>query len=533
MNYFLRIISILTLFLTCNLVPLKAADLVNDYIFLLDISGSMIGEGDGKGNVVFPDLKTATKNFVQNTMPIGSHLHILTFGEKVFDVNEFNITSQESKNEIITYIDNLNAIGKRTDLYGTTQDALDIAAKISDRPVMMLIFTDGRDNVNRIPVCKVLSQYQRYKSKNPNLFVLCQYFSFSGDTKPLPFPSEIPTTRLNRDDVNFLSNLERALSQVDQKINDGLAIVKAEQEKLKKQSVALTKQKQVIEGKLKELSEGQKILSEAQEKQKNIYEEQLQSITIREESFKAEQKNRLVELQKQREILDEELAQITKKEEKLRGTAFLLIEADKLLESPIIEDVKKAKESYKSVLKTDKRNARAIQGIKNTDQKIEQLTPAYKKVRYWIYSLIILFIFFVINRLIYLDIIPGPGKLFSTRSMSCTITYNIMGSESDLDDISSKIHFREKDRTIFIGNKSGELCLDHPAVTDNHLSITRRKNKLYLTPRNGAVYDSVKNQIKSEKLLRTLAEDFFLTLKDKAEDENQLQELKIKIAVNS
>jgi len=108
-----------------------------------------------------------------------------------------------------------------------------------------------------------------------------------------------------------------------------------------------------------------------------------------------------------------------------------------------------------------------------------------------------------------------------------------MGSESDLDDISSKIHFREKDRTIFIGNKSGELCLDHPAVTDNHLSITRRKNKLYLTPRNGAVYDSVKNQIKSEKLLRTLAEDFFLTLKDKAEDENQLQELKIKIAVNS
>lgn len=247
MNYFLRIISILTLFLTCNLASVKAADLVNDYIFLLDISGSMIGEGDGKGNIVFPDLKTATKNFVQNTMPIGSHLHILTFGEKVFDVNEFNITSQESKNEIITYIDNLNAIGKRTDLYGTTQDALDIAAKISDRPVMMLIFTDGRDNVNRIPVCKVLSQYQRYKSKNPNLFVLCQYFSFSDDTKPLPFPSEIPTTRLSRDDVNFLSNLERALSQVDQKINDGLAIVKAEQEKLKKQSVALTKQKQVIE----------------------------------------------------------------------------------------------------------------------------------------------------------------------------------------------------------------------------------------------------------------------------------------------
>jgi DNA repair exonuclease SbcCD ATPase subunit len=245
--------------------------------------------------------------------------------------------------------------------------------------------------------------------------------------------------------VNFLSNLERALSQVDQKINDGLAIVKAEQEKLKKQSEALTKQKQEIEGKLKKLSEGQRILSEDQEKQKNIYEEQLQSITIREENFKAEQKNRLVELQKQRKILDEELAQITKKEEKLRGTASLLIEADKLLVSPIIEDVKKAKESYKSVLKTDKRNARAIQGIKDAAQKIEQLTPAYKKVRYWIYLLIILFIFFVINRLIYLDIIPGPGKLFSTRPMFCTITYNIMGSESDLDDISSKIHFRQRE----------------------------------------------------------------------------------------
>ena len=96
---------------------------------------------------------------------------------------------------------------------------------------------------------------------------------------------------------------------------------------------------------MKELSEGKKILSEAQEKQKYIYEEQLQSITIKEESFKAEQKNRLVELQKQREVLDEELAQITKKEEELRGTTSLLIEADKLLASPIIEDVKKAKES--------------------------------------------------------------------------------------------------------------------------------------------------------------------------------------------
>lgn len=132
---------------------------LRDYFFMLDVSGSMVGKGDGKGINIFDDVKKWIKDFVSKTNE-GEIVVIFPF-EKGLLAREDQyfkrvIKSDTDKNEAYKFIDNLKAEGQSTwltDSYATLTQKMKIILNglINDydnqqRDQIIIIYTDGKGN---------------------------------------------------------------------------------------------------------------------------------------------------------------------------------------------------------------------------------------------------------------------------------------------------------------------------------------------------------------------------------------------------
>lgn len=113
------------------------------YIFIIDTSASMVGQGDGAGRVVFPKVKSELKNFL-NRVPPDTLVTIQTFDQGPRAQRSFRLPVQRA--EMTRYVDALQADGQRTYVYATLLNVLKGLARSSDVATSIYLFTDGKDN---------------------------------------------------------------------------------------------------------------------------------------------------------------------------------------------------------------------------------------------------------------------------------------------------------------------------------------------------------------------------------------------------
>jgi len=123
-------------------------------IIMFDVSGSMVGKGDGRGINIFSDVKKAIHYVVENVTE-ESYVVILPFHRDLDKklIKEFYVKDEYTRDEIIKYINSLEAFGKQTWLTRSYLSTLKYVENIIQREnlgkeklISILIFTDGRGN---------------------------------------------------------------------------------------------------------------------------------------------------------------------------------------------------------------------------------------------------------------------------------------------------------------------------------------------------------------------------------------------------
>lgn len=121
-----------------------------DYVFLVDISGSMAG-GAGHKNI-FGDVRSAVRTFVAS-LDSGTNVLVLPFDAQVRERRRFTITDATSRAAFDRYLNGLQADGESTGVYRSIAAALEevqaLRASSGDRIVVFHVYTDGDDNVSR------------------------------------------------------------------------------------------------------------------------------------------------------------------------------------------------------------------------------------------------------------------------------------------------------------------------------------------------------------------------------------------------
>jgi hypothetical protein len=121
-----------------------------DYVFLVDVSGSMAGAG---GNVnIFPKVQGAIKEFIQ-TLEEGSRIFFIPFEGTIRETKEFQIRGSDDIKVMEDYVTNLVPDGARTAVYNSIESALQTVERYrqehkAERAVYFYVYTDGEDNVS-------------------------------------------------------------------------------------------------------------------------------------------------------------------------------------------------------------------------------------------------------------------------------------------------------------------------------------------------------------------------------------------------
>jgi hypothetical protein len=119
-----------------------------DYVFLVDVSGSMAGKAGGVN--IFPGVQKAISDFVAQVTP-GSRVFVLPFEARIRETRRFQIQSAADIRDAQNYIRSLVADGNNTAIYNSLNAATALIAQergADQRPAMFFIYTDGSDNVS-------------------------------------------------------------------------------------------------------------------------------------------------------------------------------------------------------------------------------------------------------------------------------------------------------------------------------------------------------------------------------------------------
>ena len=120
-----------------------------DYVFMIDISGSMVGLPEGSGNKnIFPEVKAALTEYITQ-IPKGNNVIIIPFHEGVQGKFEKLINSNDDYKSISTYLNQLIANGRRTFIYQSIDHVfknVSINPDRSNRILQLYLYTDGQDN---------------------------------------------------------------------------------------------------------------------------------------------------------------------------------------------------------------------------------------------------------------------------------------------------------------------------------------------------------------------------------------------------
>lgn len=124
-----------------------------DWIFLVDTSASMSGQGPGAENI-FPTVRNVLANFINKTRD-GDSLTIFTFAEASRLSSSYdNIRDDATRQLAVQNVARLLADGKRTHTGAALKDGLDqanlLSARQPPRPAAIILLTDGMEDVQGI-----------------------------------------------------------------------------------------------------------------------------------------------------------------------------------------------------------------------------------------------------------------------------------------------------------------------------------------------------------------------------------------------
>ncbi|NPA71571.1 MAG: VWA domain-containing protein [Gammaproteobacteria bacterium] len=119
------------------------------FIFLVDISGSMEGKVKGSANV-FPELKRILTHEYADSIPPGSEVWVVPFGEGIIKERERKFSFPEERKRYESYVYSLQADENWTYIYlsliQVLQELKATSAGANTTPTAIYLFTDGIDN---------------------------------------------------------------------------------------------------------------------------------------------------------------------------------------------------------------------------------------------------------------------------------------------------------------------------------------------------------------------------------------------------
>jgi hypothetical protein len=127
------------------------AHLKIDYMFLIDVSGSMNGIGGHPR--IFPEVATTVSSFI-GRLDAGTTIYFVPFAERIREIRQFTIHGPADVAVAKAYLNQLNPNGSQTAVYNSIGDALEYIKnqrreeERGTNPIIVHVYTDGDDNVS-------------------------------------------------------------------------------------------------------------------------------------------------------------------------------------------------------------------------------------------------------------------------------------------------------------------------------------------------------------------------------------------------
>lgn len=170
-------------------VQAQSADVVYDYVYLVDFSGSMTAGNPS----LFSQVQSSLVNMISK-MPDGWNLIILPFAGAI-DPNYFQRPNigQTDRSDAVTYVNSLQPVGASTAVWDSACHALDLMSSLaqdtSRKHIQTLIlFTDGEDNASSRTQQECLGKYETLRM---NGYTYWLWFALGGVDIPGGLPSSI------------------------------------------------------------------------------------------------------------------------------------------------------------------------------------------------------------------------------------------------------------------------------------------------------------------------------------------------------
>ena len=472
-NLIIFILVSLTLLLPNNS---DAAD--DEFYFLIDVSKSMIGEGDGLGIDIFDDVKFALRNLAENHIADTSGLIVVPFEDAIIDDVEYTFSNPGERDRFSNFVTNLQATGSRTGIYDALDQILDRVNERNPPSSEIYLLTDGKDNASDMTIEQVIDQFRLVKASNPNVYLhVLRFYSSPDDT----LHDDLKLLRQTESTVVYFprgaQNLRVAITELMGKLATLTTKLREQNqinEQLRLREKELEDQLAKFEDQL--LSEGEDA-SALRDSLKRVSEE-LQRVQQKREKEKKEQNRELSELRDQNARLISNSREI----------ARFLIEIDSLLVDGSKESLLSAQDRVNSILDLDSKNLEAKKLRREIKRRIRDLLPLWQ--RYW-YLLILGLIAVVFVVLL----IRMYASKFFPDLISCSITYNILSDSEDDNEIQikhfSRKLFRKYGTSYTIGSEFGDIIIPSDAITSrDHAAIFRKRNTIFIHQLLGKIQET-------------------------------------------
>lgn len=485
---------VLFLFMFFSIPAYGAAD--SNYIFLIDVSGSMVGKGDGKGVNIFPKVKSAINNYIKNKVPPESVVTVIPFAEKIIEDKTFSVSENpDLKINLLNYIDNLKAEGQNTNIYGSFYRCFEKISKINENEqITILLFTDGKDNVGERSLEEMVNKFNWIKSDYPFLFVF-YYFFGDGEVRGSDEieSSGMEVRSLNRNDSEFQKKLNEMLKKTDSTISDRIAEIKKEYEKMASERKLLDEKQNTL--KLKENNLGEKErkikeelarLSKEDEKRKQELEQQL--LILKNEQNEIEKNRNQIKTDKDKAAIEWKKLAIEKSQR--HQINKMMEEAELLSKSLQNADWERALDKYSAILKKESNNVLALDGKKAIIKKIWANKTFFQKYWYYLVSgfIMIFFLLLCVRRPLinFLKVKPIYYKL-SWYSGQNDLSGEADGTIPRITFLRKR--FQKTGRPLYIG-KSGDIIIEHNSVADTrHAKFYREKDDIIIEKISGNIIE--------------------------------------------
>lgn len=169
------VVALFALRVAAQPVASPPAHLKIDYVFLIDVSGSMKGVA-GHPNI-FPAVKNAIAGFIAKLDP-GTTVYFVPFAERVREIRPFALHGPSEVAEATAYLNALDADGLNTAIYNSIRDLMDYMKgrrptpeQAAANPLIILVYTDGDDNVSQgLTLESILKEYNLRRGSHDWIF---------------------------------------------------------------------------------------------------------------------------------------------------------------------------------------------------------------------------------------------------------------------------------------------------------------------------------------------------------------------------